>query len=231
MLDPIPFQWLGRATIAAPTQTVYCAGYAGRDQVSVRKHIEELAAIGVPAPSKTPTYYRVSPYLVTTGDAIQVLGPSTSGEVEFAVFRAGGEDYVTVASDHTDRETEKISVPLAKQLCPKVLAPTAWSVRQVAGRWDGLRLRSWISAADGSGRRLYQEGTVGQLMSLDALRAELKADTGVDPLECLLLSGTIPVVGGETVFAARFEMELLDPVSGTALRHAYRVDAFPGAAA
>lgn len=226
MLSPVPLEWRGGAALCAPAQAVYCAGYAGRDQASVRKHIEELAAIGVPAPAKTPTYYRVSPHLVTTSDVVQVLGDHTSGEVEFAVFRAGGEDYVTVASDHTDRETEKISVPLAKQLCPKVLAPLAWNVRQVADRWDGLRLRSWISARDGSDRRLYQDGTVGQLMTLTALRTALHADTGADPLACLLLSGTVPVVGGETVFAARFEIELLDPTSGSALRHAYRVETF-----
>ena len=225
MPDPVQFQWNGTLEISAPARAVYCAGYAGRDQRSVRKHIEELAAIGVPAPAKTPTYYRVSPLLVTTAGTIQVLGPHTSGEVEFAVFRVGGEDFVTVASDHTDREAEKTSVPLAKQLCPKVLAPAAWPVRQVADRWDELRLRSWIGT-DGGGRRLYQDATVGQLMSIDALRAELQADAGGDPTACLLLSGTVPVVGGETVFAARFEMELTDPATGSSLRHAYAVEVF-----
>lgn len=33
---------------------VYCIGYAGRNQVKVREHIDELAKIGVSAPPRTP---------------------------------------------------------------------------------------------------------------------------------------------------------------------------------
>ncbi|MGB7630687.1 MAG: DUF2848 family protein [Candidatus Deferrimicrobium sp.] len=226
MTDTLMIQWQGALGITPAALPVYCAGYAGRDQRGVRAHIEELAKLGVPAPPRTPIFYRVSPTQVTTAGNIQVLGEQTSGEVEFAVFRLGGEDYVTVASDHTDREVEKTSIPQAKQLCPKVLAPHAWPVRQVQDRWDALQLRSYISAADGSGRRLYQEGSAGSLMSLEELRGALQADTGADPLMCLLLSGTIPVVGGEMVCAARFEMELVDPATGAALRHSYTIDTF-----
>ena len=225
-MDILKIQWQGGLGITPTVPRVYCAGYTGRDQRSVRTHIEELAKLGVPAPPKAPTFYRVSPTQVTTAGIIHVLGERTSGEVEFAVFRLGGEDYVTVASDHTDREVEKMSIPQAKQLCPKVLAPHAWPVRQMRDRWDALQLRSYINAADGPGRRLYQEGVLGDLMSLEELRGALQADTGADPLVCLLLSGTIPVVGGKMDCATRFEMELVDPSGGAALRHAYTIETF-----
>ncbi len=225
MPEILDYRWQSALESTVSAQAVYCAGYTGRDQRSVRAHIEELAKLGVPAPPRAPFFYRVSPALVTTAGAIQVLGEHTSGEVEFAVFRLGGEDFVTVASDHTDREVEKTSIPLSKQLCPKVLAPHAWPVRQVKDRWDTLQLRSYVSDADGGGRRLYQEGTAGGLMTLANLRAALEADTGADPLACLLLSGTIPMAG-EMLCAARFEMELVDPATGAALRHAYTVETF-----
>lgn len=92
-------------------------------------------------------------------------------------------------------------------------------------RWDTLQLRSYVSDADGSGRRLYQEGTAGNLMTLTNLRAALEADTGADPPACLLLSGTISMAG-DMLCAARFEMELVDPATGAALRHAYTVEPF-----
>lgn len=68
---------------------VICAGYAGRDQESVRKHIEELKALGVPAPAETPAFYSVPPERVTTADSVRVRGRHTSGEVEFVLFKTG----------------------------------------------------------------------------------------------------------------------------------------------
>ena len=35
-------------------QTLIVAGWTGRDEASLRHHIEELAAIGVPRPSSVP---------------------------------------------------------------------------------------------------------------------------------------------------------------------------------
>ena len=46
------------------------AGFAGRDQESVSKHIEELKKQGVPTPEHIPTLYPVSPYMVTQEDFV-----------------------------------------------------------------------------------------------------------------------------------------------------------------
>src|ERR1700709_2634547 len=77
------------------------AGYTGRDEKSVRTHIDELAAIGVPAPPEDPTLYPVDAGLITTAADVSVAGDYTSGEVEPVLVRAGGTWYLGVGSDHT----------------------------------------------------------------------------------------------------------------------------------
>jgi hypothetical protein len=98
------------------------AGWAGRDQHAIEHHIEELFAIGVPRPSSVPLYYRVAENQLTQASRIQVVGDQSSGEVETFVFRADGELYVSIASDHTDRKLETHSVALSKQVCAKPVA-------------------------------------------------------------------------------------------------------------
>ncbi|MBV8744353.1 MAG: DUF2848 family protein, partial [Xanthobacteraceae bacterium] len=39
-------------------ETLIVAGWTGRDEASLRHHIEELAAIGVARPSTVPVFYR-----------------------------------------------------------------------------------------------------------------------------------------------------------------------------
>ncbi|EAX48268.1 hypothetical protein TcarDRAFT_1815 [Thermosinus carboxydivorans Nor1] len=53
-------------------ENIYNGGYAGRNQEHVREHIEELAKVGVPAPTTTPTLYPLANYNLTTG------GPNSS---------------------------------------------------------------------------------------------------------------------------------------------------------
>ena len=62
------------------------AGWTGRDEAQLKKHIMELAEIGVKPPRTTPIFYRVSASLITSADQIQVSGPDTSGEVEFVLL-------------------------------------------------------------------------------------------------------------------------------------------------
>ena len=80
-------------------------GYAGRDQESVRLHVEELARLGVPRPASIPSMYWVSPAQIVCTDNIQVVGEETSAEVEFFMAPdAEGRLYFTVVSDHSDRK-------------------------------------------------------------------------------------------------------------------------------
>jgi hypothetical protein len=200
------------------------AGWAGRNQAAVEAHIRELEALGTPRPSRTPVFYRVASSLLTTSDAIEVVGNDTSGEVEFVLVARDDGLWVGLGSDHTDRGLERTSVALAKQLCAKVVARDLWRFEDLAPHWDRVMLRSW--AHRGGTRELYQEGTFAALLPAERLMA-LYADAE-SPLRAgaALFSGTVATVH-EIAPADEFEMEMEDPVLERTLRHRYRITTLP----
>src|SRR6266478_6323477 len=149
-----------RAANVSVTQAVI-AGWTGRDAVSVEKHIQELAALGVKRPATTPIFYRVAAERVTTDEQIEVLGGASSGEVEFVLLEAEGRLWVGAGSDHTDREVEAYGVSVSKQMCEKPIAPAFWRFDDVAAHWDRLMLRSYATIS--GTRALYQEGSVSAM--------------------------------------------------------------------
>ena len=214
----------GRSSqVSAEIDTFVIAGWAGRDRAAIDHHIEELAAIGVPRPSAVPLYYRVAENQLTQSPRIQVVGPHSSGEVETFVFSAGGELYVSLTSDHTDRKLESHSVALSKQLCAKPVGTTAWRFADVAGHWDELVIRSRI-VEDGR-EVVYQEGALSALRLPGELIAGY-AGGGALPPGCAMSCGTVGAIGGIRP-STSFAMELFDPRSGRSLRHAYTVDVLP----
>lgn len=200
------------------------AGWAGRDRAAIEHHIEELAAIGVPRPSTVPLYYRVAESLVTQASSIQVLGAESSGEVETFVFSAGGEMYVSLASDHTDRKLETIGVAISKQLCAKPLARAAWRFAEVAGHWDEMIIRSYIE--ENGARVLYQEGPLASLRPPLELIAGFTGGAALLPDGTGMICGTVGAIGGIRP-APSFSMELFDPVLGRSIQHAYRIEPLP----
>jgi hypothetical protein len=96
----------------APTNLIV-AGWTGTDEKGLQHHIEELAALGVPAPSSVPVFYRNAVSNVMQVDRLQVLGPDTSGEVEPVVLAMDDGLWLTVGSDHTDRKAEAIGISLS----------------------------------------------------------------------------------------------------------------------
>ncbi len=104
------------------------AGYAGRDTEQVQHHVDELAELGVPAPSRIPTLYPLSATLVSRPEVVQVPHERTSGEAEWALVVGDGPDdlLLTAACDHTDRALEVHGVAWSKQSAPDVLGDVAW---------------------------------------------------------------------------------------------------------
>lgn len=200
------------------------AGWAGRDRAAIEHHIEELAAIGVPRPSTVPLYYRVAETLVTQAERIQVLGSESSGEVETFVFSTGGEMYVSLASDHTDRKLETLGVALSKQICAKPLARTAWRFAEVAGHWDEMIVRSHIE--ENGARVLYQEGPLASLRPPLDLIAGFTGGAALLPDGTGMICGTVGAIGGIRP-APSFAMELVDPVLGRTITHSYRIELLP----
>jgi len=217
---------LGLAELCAGgTAAVIIAGWAGRDAAAVRHHIEELAALGVPPPSRTPVFYRIAGDRLTQAGEITVLGRHSSGEVEPVLVWAAGDLYVGVGSDHTDRDAERAGVALSKQLCPKVLGRRFWRYADVADRWDDLVLRAEVEV-DGQ-VRLYQEGPLSALRPAEELIALVRAEgAGALADGSVMFCGTVPALGGIARSDA-FRMELHDPATGASLSHAYRIRELP----
>jgi hypothetical protein len=195
---------------------VVIAGWTGRDEAQLKKHIMELAEIGVKPPKTTPIFYRVANTLITHATSIQVSGTDTSGEVEFVLLSKPDGLWVTVGSDHTDRKAETIGVSLSKQLCEKPIAKDAWRYDEVKPHWDKLVLRSW---ADG---KLYQEGPVTAMRSPE----DLLSRHGQIPAGWAMFCGTLAAKGGIRS-ADVFRMELDDPVRKRKLTHEYRIHVLP----
>ena len=214
------------------------AGYAGRTPHEVEAHVAELAAIGVPVPTGTPTLYPLPPYLAAQVDIVAVQHDRTSGEAEWALMiDDSGDELMTVASDHTDRALERHSVGWSKGVGPDVLGRRAWRIAEIADHHDALELRAWVRHDVGAeetglgtdGRveeRLVQEARLGSLLPLDYWRDVLRARSWLSP-GTVLLSGTVPVISGVDPCAAGWRVELRDPVTMDRLSLGYSVDRLP----
>jgi hypothetical protein len=200
------------------------AGWSARDEAAVRAHAEELAHYGVPPPSSFPLFYRVSASLVSQTDRLEVLGPHTSGEVEYVIVAMDDGLWITVGSDQTDRKAEAHGVALSKQLAGKVFGTTLWRLDELRGRWDGLLLRAHAMIA--GERVLYQEGALALMRTPDDLIARYTAGGGGMKPGTVMMSGTLNAIGGIRP-AARFEMSLEDPATGRAITHGYDVADLP----
>src|SRR5262249_8055388 len=143
------------------------AGWTGRNQAALEAHIRELEALGVRRPKSTPIFYRVAASLLTTEDAIEVVGGHSSGEVEYVLYAFDDGLWVGVGSDHTDRKAETVGVTLSKQMCAKPVGRRLWRYDEVASHWDRLMLRSFVR--QNGERRLYQEGAVAAMRAPDEL--------------------------------------------------------------
>ncbi|MCG6205192.1 DUF2848 domain-containing protein [Rhodopseudomonas sp. HC1] len=199
------------------------AGWTGRDPVARDKHIKELEELGIAPPASTPIYYRVAASRLTTRTAIEVSDENSSGEVEFVLIKSGGQLYVGVGSDHTDRKVETYNITVSKQMCDKPVAPELWAFDDVAAHWDQLVLRSF--ATIGGERVLYQEGTLsGMLPPAELIEREFGKD-GM-PNGAAMFGGTFAAKGGIRP-ATRFDYELTDPVLNRTISSGYEVRTLP----
>ena len=199
------------------------AGWTGRDRAAVEKHIAELEALGVQRPATTPIFYRASAARLTTEDAMEALGATSSGEAEFVLLQHGGRLWVGAGSDHTDREVETYGVSVSKQMCDKPVAPDFWAFDDVAPHWDRLVLRAHIS--ENGARTLYQEGPVTAMLDPKTLIGKFCGGPALEEAT-LMFCGTLAAKGGVRP-AEFFEFELEDPVLGRTIRHGYRVQTLP----
>jgi hypothetical protein len=201
-----------------------CCGWAGRDQAAVEAHIDELARIGVPRPTRVPTYMNFSTYLLTTESEMTVVSDKSSGEVECVLLCRGDKIWVTVGSDQTDRDIETKSIPASKQMCAKFVADACWPYDEAADHWDRLMLRCWVGR-NGT-RTLYQEAPLASNLPPVELIRNLPDVTFPPRDGVVLFSGTVATRSG-LVFGEAYELELEDPVLNRRISASYRVRVLP----
>ncbi len=187
-------------------------GWTGRRREDVLAHIEELKRVGIPAPERVPCFFPVSPSLLDNCKIVYTYGEKTNGEVEYVLLVEKGEPrYVTVGSDHTDREIERFSVPLSKRLYPKIVAPVLWSYDEIRDHWDELILSMEV------------DGELSQESKLDSILfpEDLVALSEINEENAVIFSGSIGWRGGILKFGMRYKFSLVDPVLGRRILYRY----------
>lgn len=210
----------GRSTLSLSYERVFAIGYAGRNTEKTMEHIRELERdLGVPAPKKIPTIFQCGNYVLTQERDLAVIGPKTCGEVEYVIVVKNGKIYIGAGSDHTDRELEAASVPKAKQICAKPIAPVLWDYEELKDHWDGITLSSWQTV---DGREIpYQKGTLADILPVEAILKELNERVGgID--NCVIFSGTVPVLDGFR-YGANFRYEMADKTLDRKITSDYNV--------
>jgi hypothetical protein len=203
--------------LVAPIARAIAAGYTGRDPALVQAHVDELAEQGIPAPSRIPMLFPLLPTLVTNAETIAVLGEDSTPEIEVALFRINGTDYVTVASDQTDRVLEVQSITVSKNVCPKIVGKEAWAVAEVREHWRQLQLTARC------GDVVLQTGTLDMMMAPEDILAFVAEHDGPEAEGRLVFSGTVPTDEVPPKGDATIALELSDPVLKRSIRHAYRL--------
>ncbi len=198
------------------------AGYVGKNQEEVRRHIEELAAKGIPGPKSIPVLFPVVCRALTTGSVIEVYGSETSGEVEYVLCVVSEDEvYVGLGSDHTDRHLEETDIPRSKQICPNLMSRTVWPLEEVAEHWDDLLMSARVVKNAETIR--YQEGRLGLLLNPAELMAFVKSKVGGPLQNLIIFSGTMGTLTGEFVFGESFSAELIDEKTNRRLEISYDV--------
>lgn len=207
------FRRPGTRPLLMDIERVEIAGYTGRDTAAVHRYVAKLEQEGIPPPAAIPSVFKVGADRVVQHAEIQVIGPETCGEVEFVLLSTNDGVHVTVGSDHTDRALEQQSIPLSKQIVPKVVASEAWLLAEVADHWDRLILESWV----GEGLRPYQQTSVDFFLEPNDILALVDAAPGT-----VVYGGTVSSIQGGFDFDPVFRGRLTDPVLERSIQFTYR---------
>ncbi|MGH7707009.1 MAG: DUF2848 family protein [Vulcanimicrobiaceae bacterium] len=213
-----------RKSVECAPASFTIAGYTGRDQIVVRRHIEELAAEGIPPPPSVPAFYPMPIALLTLGPTIAVASARTSGEVEpVVIVDRDGTTYLGIGSDHTDRDRERDDIAASKRSCPKPLGAVVAAIDAAAlhdGSLDALTLESWVDAVP------YQRGTFAAITRLGELIAAAQTRALLDRAPYVMFCGTVPLLNGSFAFGRRFEAAIGGPPLAQPLRLVYETEVY-----
>jgi len=199
------------------------AGYTGRNQEEVQKHIDELKEKGIPAPDETPTYFAKFNDRIIQDETIEVLDETDhSGEAEYVLLCTETEIYVASGSDHTDRKLEEEDIPKAKQVYPNTISKDVWRLSEVKDYWDQIILRSWV---EHEGQKVvFQEAPLAALLDPEDLMARVKKIVDLPSLTGMIIySGTV-AAKVDVDYSPYFVAELEDPKRNVKLISSYSLE-------
>lgn len=210
----------GDLTLSDPL--LYLSAFTGRDAEEIDRHLDELGELGVARPESVPTLYALPNWLLRwAGGTYQVATRMGSGEAEAVLLETSeGELFVTVGSDHTDREMEQTSIELSKLTCPKILATRAWPLGDVEDHWDSLVLRSSV---DAGGADYQNELLQALLPPREILRLIHQRFRSARGRAHVVFLGTVPLKSTFR-FDPRFTASLEDQIRERSLVCAYDVE-------
>jgi len=227
------------STRSVNVKKLFLGRNTSRDIEGTRASLQALRSEGYSVHGN-PNICRKSRYLLTNEEVIEVQGPQTSGEVEYVAIFDGGEIFVSVGSDHNDRTLQYLSnqslgmvfdSAKTKQMCPAIVARTAWRYQEVRDHWDQLNLKSFITVNDS--KIPYQDFTLSDLCDLEyhlRTNPSLKNDgTVLFGGSSELLSGVPPnIYSGQSmikglIFPTDFTFEIGDPVLRRKISHSYSI--------
>lgn len=208
----------GTKELSLQLNNLLVVGFAGKDIEKTMEHIRELEEEGIKCPKSVPVLYQCSKELLTTSDTIEVIGPKTSGEVEYLILVHEGTYYIGVGSDHTDRELEAVSIHKSKQLCLKPFATTFWPYEEIKDHFDNIKLKSTQII---NGQTIdYQHGLTSDLLSLDTIINTLKKEVDIE--NSLIFTGTVPLSNGFQ-YGESFSCELIDEKLNRTIDLSYKI--------
>lgn len=209
----LSFRRPGERPLVMEVSKLDITGYTGRDIEAVKQYVAKLEAEGIAAPPRVPMVFDVGVDRIVSHDNIEVTGAESCGEVEFVLLVAEDGIHVTVGSDHTDRALETKSIPLSKQVVPKIVATEAWRLEEVIDHWDQLELSSFV----GVERRPYQRMGVDFFLPPDQILALSEAAVGT-----VIFGGSASSLDGGFDFDPVFSGTLHDPVLDRSIQFTYR---------
>jgi hypothetical protein len=109
-------------------------------------------------------------------------------------------------------------------MCAKPIAPKVWDMEEVKDHLDKIVLRSYMTVK--GERKLYQEGPLGDNLSVLEILEGIPTDDGLGLDNFALYCGTFPAIGG-IAYGELFEFEMEDPVLSRKITHSYGVSVLP----
>jgi len=214
----------GPDTIEFDPKTLFCISDSGRTAADRMEHLVELSKNGIPLPdSGDPdmSFNPVSSILLTHQSKIDVLGTKTTGEVEFVLFVAEDNIYVTVGSDHADRKLESLQSDLSKQVCAKPVAKSAFHYEDVLPYWDEFVL-SLETTYDGK-TECAQTSSVTFLSHPDTIISRIKSEGLPFENGCAYFCGTIPMQDSIFRFGGHYLLSMKNHALDVLIEHEYDV--------